>query len=560
MFCVKCGSRIDDKARFCDKCGSPVSASQGGGQTVGGTNALSGSGYTSQNGNAPSTTSGGKKPGKGSLAALLILAIVLAAAAGFFVYKAAHKEETDIQENAGKETEAVEAEETQPEAETGTDEQEQADVKAELEAVLGNISYYGDKSKCSMTAEQAAAYAQFIADGMEGKVEMPKGPLGIPVPDQVFWDTPYEVDDTYGGTYLTDRKNVMLADFAEDGNPYLYVYSSMTEDSFEVYGWDGNTVKLLVNQEGIDRVGSYLLEYPDGKVKACRKGSSGAGDSDVEIYMFGGGTIEKSYSLRVLEDGQGVHCIENGEETLYPAGSYGLAYEKLENAAPHREEHTHAMPYTCFYETQPSTLTEMMDGLNQYAVLLNGGTVPSESQAEADAAEEPASPWLIRMKNCTIDVDLSAYIPAEYLKAAQRDTYGDALQRVVSSYYTHPEMLTITQASFVEYDPSVWFISYPIENSDCVFQFSSNDGGGSWKYDYLVNAHGSDYGGFAIIFDNGVPGNISSLYENCIGTEGLPENFRDEKIYRTDYIMGDFNMNLRDGMGNSYEIPVRELP
>ena len=66
-----------------------------------------------------------------------------------------------------------------------------------------------------------------------------------------------------------------------------------------------------------------------------------------------------------------------------------------------------------------------------------------------------------------------------------------------------------------------------------------------------MNVHGSDYGGFAIIFDNGVPGNISSLYENCIRTEGLPENFRDEKIYRTDYIMGDFNMNLRVGMGLS---------
>lgn len=437
--------------------------------------------------------------------------------------------------------------------------QEQADVKAELAEVLENISYYGDKSKCSMTAEQAVAYAQLIADGMEGKVEMPKGPVCIPASDKVFWDTPYEVNYPYvgGGTYLTDRKNVMLADFAEDGNPYLYVYSSMTEDSFEVYGWDGNTVKLVVNQEGIDRVGSYLLEYPDGKVKACRKSSSGAADSDVEIYMFGSGTMEKTYSLRVLEDGQGVHCIENGEETLYPAGSYGLAYEKLENAAPYREEHTHTMPYTCFYRTQPSTLTEMMDGLNQYAVFLNGGTVPLEPQTESDAAEEPASPWLIRMKNCTIDVDLSAYIPAEYLKVAQRDTYGDALQNVVSSYYIHPEMLTITQASFVEYDPSLWFIRYPIENSDCAFEFSSMDNGNSWKYDWLSNEHGTDYSGFIIIFDNGVPGNIDSLYEKCIRTEGLPEDFSDEKIYRTDYVVGDPYMNLRDGAGSSFKISVQ---
>jgi hypothetical protein len=409
-----------------------------------------------------------------------------------------------------------------------------------------------------MTAEQAAAYAQFIADGMEGKVEMPKGPMGIPVPDQVFWDTPYEVDDTYGGTYLTDRKNVMLADFAEDGNPYLYVYSSMTEDSFEVYGWDGNTVKLLVNQEGINRVGSYLLEYPDGKVKACRKGSSGAGDSDVEIYMFGGGTIEKSYSLRVMEDGQGVHCIENGEETLYPAGSYGLAYEKLENAAPHREEHTHMMPYTCFYETQPSALTEMMDGLNQYAVLLNGGTVPSESQAEADAAEEPTSPWLIRMKNCTIDVDLSAYIPAEYLKAVQRDTYGEVLQKMVSSIYRHPEMLTITQAGFVEYAQGCWTVMYYIDNSDCLFWFYSEDGCNSWKSEsVLINLSGTDYNGFAIIFDNGVPDNASDLYEVCIQTEEHYENFSGNKIYRTNYVMGDPYLNLRDGEGGSFEIPVQ---
>lgn len=47
-----------------------------------------------------------------------------------------------------------------------------------------------------------------------------------------------------------DRFNVMLGDFASDGVPYLYVYSTTScidNQSCEIYGWSDNKAKLVLD-------------------------------------------------------------------------------------------------------------------------------------------------------------------------------------------------------------------------------------------------------------------------------------------------------------------------
>lgn len=746
MFCAKCCARLEENAKFCNKCGSPVLAAADGGQAAG----------------------EGKKPGKVPLAAVLILAVVLTAGIGIFTYRATHKEAADISEAVEKEDSP--AEEVQLEA--GAEEPEEADEKAEILAILENISYYGDKSRCAMTAEQAEAYAQLIADGLAGKAEVPEYTGVESVPDVVFWDQPYEVVNTWGYPYLTDRANIMLADFAGDGNPYLYIYSSLAEASFEVYGWNGSAATLAANWEGNDgRVRAYVSEDSDGTAKMFVLGSSGVGDNSVEIYSFSDGTAEISYTLEVRNEGDINHCIENGVDTIYSTEDYDIIYDKMKKVNPELwEGDSDTIPAVWFYEgMQPSTLSEMMEGLNQYVagmsgeerevvkentedhaelakeavleqyrqflqgdltaeyegspvtldefyeailrkeglesiydfsapnmgryaltdtdmnglpelqitpsiteywlvytaesvdgklkitevggingswgILYHNGLIQSgdgmhtsghydwftnlqggriacfaylydedgyevmdsfiEEESETaykegyeqvyithgeengssreeydhmvsdfaaehggeeaqfhsleemlhilpvpDTSAQAESPWLIRMKNCTIDVDLSACVPAEYLDTVQRDIYNDALQRAVSDFYRHPEMMTITQARM--YDETM--IDFYIDNSDCTFTFCTADGGNSWEYYCFNNVRGSDYNSFIIIFDHGVPDNADDLYEMCVREENTVDI--DGEIWRTDYQTGDPVLSLRDAEDNTVKIPI----
>ena len=59
-----------------------------------------------------------------------------------------------------------------------------------------------------------------------------------------------------------DRFNVMLTDFAGDGVPYLYVYSSTNEDSYEIYGWTDNIVDLVVYAVACSAVIAHLEVSP----------------------------------------------------------------------------------------------------------------------------------------------------------------------------------------------------------------------------------------------------------------------------------------------------------
>ena len=62
-------------------------------------------------------------------------------------------------------------EETEVTEEESTGEEEtipEISPEEKVQSALGEMPYYGDTSKCAMTAEQATAFAQLIADGLLG--------------------------------------------------------------------------------------------------------------------------------------------------------------------------------------------------------------------------------------------------------------------------------------------------------------------------------------------------------------------------------------------------------
>ncbi len=461
-------------------------------------------------------------------------------------------------------------EETERERETDSpeeEEEEETDTKEALREVLEGISYYGDRSQCVMTGEQAAAYAKLIADGMAGKVKAPEAPGCEAVLETVFWDKPYEVRNIWGDTYQTDRRNILLADLAGDGNPYLFVYSSLVVGSFEVYGWDGNAVGLVANWEGNDgRSRAYLLEDVDGKVKMFETGSSGADDTTVEIRSFADGTAEISYTLTLRGEGDSLHCIENGVDTVYPYNDADAAKEKMKKANPEWwGEDSLTAPEIWFYgEMQPNSLSEMLDGLNGYtAVFGYDAVLPQQGSGEApegqDTASGNTSPWLIEMDNCIIDVDLTACVPAERLEEIRQNAYGDVLKQAVSGFYKFPEAITITSAVF---KPSYYddvhdamisdCIEYRVDNSEwSIPLYKGNDG--KWRPgEYLNHTSGSEAASVCVIYDYGLPagGDIGQLANSAYGI-GDARTF-----YRTDYREGDAVMILRDVHGNKTEVPV----
>lgn len=392
MFCSNCGKEIEEGAVFCKHCGAKIDDNARLGSAK---NALSGSGYTSQNGNAPSTASGGKKPGKVPLAALLILSIAVAACAGFFGYRAAHKENADVQE---AEKENAGAEELQPNAEeegqADIDAEEQTDRKAELTAALESISYYGDKSKCSMTAEQAAAYGQLIADGLAGDFSF-RGGYDESCFTITSWNSPFQIFDSDMGEQVeADRFHAMLCDFSGDGVPYLYVYSSTNdtgEQSFEIYGWTGQKAELIfdTDAEKSYRNNFYIYEDENNKYEIRMDYEEYCPPAlfyRVQTYAFAEGTI-KIICERTEENNfedELWHVIENGVETVYTSEEYST----LTAGRSQTENHKHTLPYTCFHAMQPSTLQEMMEGLNRYAALWGG---ESTEQGDVQPANDNSS-------------------------------------------------------------------------------------------------------------------------------------------------------------------------
>lgn len=106
-----------------------------------------------------------------------------------------------------------------------TEEEEPAPEMTQEEKVqsaLGEMSYYGDTANCKMTAEQATAYAQLIADGLAGDFsfrEEYSEDYNI-----LAWGEPfYATNPVNWESVLIDASGVILADFAGDGIPFVYV-------------------------------------------------------------------------------------------------------------------------------------------------------------------------------------------------------------------------------------------------------------------------------------------------------------------------------------------------
>lgn len=273
------------------------------------------------------------------------------------------------------ETEEIEEETEEIKEETIPEEAEEDIAQKEMERVqsaLGEIPYYGDISKCKMSAEQATAYAQLIADGLAGDFSF-RGGYDENI-DIMTWDDSFQV---YGWSnipdpYETDRKNVILADFARDGIPYLYLFSSQEETSFEIYGWADGEGKLAASVELAPKEEYYLYEDEDdeSKVKLTYAGLGGA-VHDFVVYSFYNGTTEEDSIWGAEYEIDGWHIFENEiEKSVYAEEEYQKLWEKT---------HTHTLPYTCLYDMEPCTLEEMVDYLNAYATVMSDGqSVPVE--------------------------------------------------------------------------------------------------------------------------------------------------------------------------------------
>ena len=131
-------------------------------------------------------------------------------------------ETTDIEsvEETVEITEATEEAEVTEEESTPEPEPE-ITAEEKLRSAIGEMPYYGDTANCKMTAEQATAYAQLIADGLAGDFSFRGGYDEGVVSDIISWNKPFYIYE-YDNAVEVDRKNVILADFSGDGNPYLY--------------------------------------------------------------------------------------------------------------------------------------------------------------------------------------------------------------------------------------------------------------------------------------------------------------------------------------------------
>ena len=293
-------------------------------------------------------------------------------------------EATDI-ESVEETVKTTEAEVTEEESTPEETEDDTAKKEMEkLQSAIGAMPYYGDTANCKMTAEQATAYAQLIADGLAGDFSF-RGGYNKDDVDILTWGQPFQAYNIDMGKKVeVNRFNVMLTDFAGDGVPYLYIYSSTNEDSYEIYGWTDNIVDLVVEADTRPR-GSVYYIYEDendyGKIKLTFEefwSMSGETIFSFDTYSFANGATEIE-AFRRTEELQGDnswHIIENDVEIeVYTDDEYYAMREVREQ----EKTQNHTLPYTCFYDMTPCTLEEMVNYLNAYASAMSDGqSVPVE--------------------------------------------------------------------------------------------------------------------------------------------------------------------------------------
>ena len=142
-----------------------------------------------------------------------------------------------------------------------------------VQSALGEMPYYGDTANCKMTAEQATAFAQLIADGLAGDFSFRGGYDENTISDIISWNEPFHINqvDAYINEYETNRSNVIVGDFSGEGIPYLYIFSNTEPSSFEVYGWNNNKTALVCSEEKYLRGNSSLSKQNDGTIKVVKE-------------------------------------------------------------------------------------------------------------------------------------------------------------------------------------------------------------------------------------------------------------------------------------------------
>ena len=293
-----------------------------------------------------------------------------------------------------------------------------ADIQAAEEGnwqeILRSIPYCGDVASCRMTAKQAIAYAQLIADGIFGRIPVGEGHYDWAASDIIFWDTPYTVWG-YSGEYQTDRANVILGDFAGDGNPYLCVLSSLNpETGFDVYYSDGGTARHVYGDETyMGRAYTTFTLDEDGKMIVSTGGSWGAASYSNEKYGFSEGKAVGLYSCYVDYDysTELMHETINGVESVYTMEEW----EQKESENAYDWEETPGASYT------PISLRSMVSYLNQYAAAK--GSMDAVEVKERSANSKMAEAMLAAM-----DSELSG---SDYDEAYLLDLDKDGIKELV---------------------------------------------------------------------------------------------------------------------------------
>lgn len=289
----------------------------------------------------------------------------------------ADQEEENAEKAAGSAEKAAELEEASEE--TAAQDEDQKRIEKVLSA-LGDVPYYGDTSKCQMSVKQAMAYAQLIADGMAGNFSVRGGyseNYNI-----VSWAMPFQVWDVHGGFWDdADRSHVMLADFAGDGNPYLYLYSTTdqptentasVEKNFEIYGWNGKEAELIYPTDVEYEAHSYRQTFQ------FYEDDEDGGRFKMDFVEYGPPQILYVNTIYVFEDG-GIKQTDHWEEEDLPDENClrttkggvekKIPYDQVEKVQPHK----HTLPYTCFHKMSPCAPEDMVNYLNAYASVMSNG-------------------------------------------------------------------------------------------------------------------------------------------------------------------------------------------
>lgn len=114
-------------------------------------------------------------------------------------------------------------------------------LSAQAMSALEKVTYYGDRSRCAMTREQAAAYSQLALTYDENDIFHEEGRLSY----------------------------AFLADFDGNGNPYLvFVHPAPGVGDYapEVYAYVDSRVQIVCSCADGSASGGYLEELKDGRV------------------------------------------------------------------------------------------------------------------------------------------------------------------------------------------------------------------------------------------------------------------------------------------------------